>query len=161
MTIPTLLALGAFACLLIACVCDVTRFEIPDSLSVAILLLAVGFGLLVPAFAWGSHALAVIAMFAVGLLLFALGWMGGGDVKLLVAAAAWTGLAGLPVLLIGMALGGGLLALVLILTRTGARLADFPHERMPRVFQLGAPMPYAIAITLGAAFWGWRAWPLA
>jgi prepilin peptidase CpaA len=160
MTLPLLLAMAAFACLLLACVSDVTRFEIPDSLSIAMLLLAIGFGLLVPGFAWGPHALAVLAMFAVGLLLFALGWMGGGDVKLLVAAAAWTGLAGLPALLIGMAFGGGLLALVLILTRTGARLASLPDDRMPRVFQAGAPMPYAIAITIGAAFWGWRAWPL-
>lgn len=160
MTVATLLALAAFACLLLACLSDVTRFEIPDSLSIAMLVLAVGFGLLAPGFAWGAHALAVLAMFAIGLLLFALGWMGGGDVKLLVAAAAWTGLAGLPILLIGMALGGGLLALVLILTRTGARLADMPAERMPRVFQAGAPMPYAIAITIGAAFWGWRTWPL-
>lgn len=161
MTLAALLALAAFACLLLACVADVTRFEIPDSLSIAILLLAFGFGLLVPGFAWGAHLLALLAMFAIGLLLFALGWMGGGDVKLLVAAAAWTGLAGLPALLIGMALGGGLLALLLILTRMGARLASLPAERMPRVFQRDAPMPYAIAITIGAAFSGWRTWPLA
>jgi prepilin peptidase CpaA len=160
MTLVMLLPLAAFACLLVACACDVTRFEIPDSLSVAILALALGFLLLTPGTAWGAHLLAIAAMFAIGLLLFALGWMGGGDVKLLVATAAWTGLGGLPALLIGMALGGGVLALVLIATRAGARLASLPAERMPRLFRPDAPMPYAIAITAGAFFWGWRAWPL-
>ena len=51
-------------------------------------------------------------MFAFGLLAFARGWLGGGDVKLMTAIAAWTGITGLPLLFIAVSVAGGGLALV-------------------------------------------------
>ncbi len=155
-----LLVAGALLCLLVGAGFDLARFEIPDTLSILLLVGAVLFGLLVPGFAWGAHALALLAMFAVGLLLFALGWMGGGDVKLLTAFAAWTGLSGLPAFLTGVALAGGVLALVLIVARTGLKAAGRAPEAMPRLFRPGAPLPYAVAIAAGGLFWAARSWPV-
>jgi prepilin peptidase CpaA len=160
MTLPELLVLLALSCLLAAAVSDVTRFEIPDGISVALTVLAIGFGLAVPGFPWLWHAAAMLAMFAAGAGLFAIGWMGGGDVKLLTATAAWVGLKGLVLQLAGVAVAGGLLAAVLLLARAGFRLANVPDEKMPRVFQPGAPMPYAVAIAGGTIWWGWKTWPL-
>lgn len=159
MSLPELLVLGALLCLVVGAGFDLARFEIPDTLSILLLAGALLYGLLTPGFAWGSHALAVLALFAVGLLLFALGWMGGGDVKLLTAFAAWTGLSGLPLFLTGVALAGGALALLLLLARSGLKLAGRAAQDMPRLFRPGAPLPYAVAIAAGGLFWAWRSWP--
>ncbi|MFN3370481.1 MAG: prepilin peptidase [Sphingomonadaceae bacterium] len=156
MTPADLLILGALLCLLVGAGFDLARFEIPDTLSILLLVGAVILGLLTPGFGWGSHALALLAMFAVGLLLFALGWMGGGDVKLLTAFAAWTGLKGLPLFLTGVALAGGVLALVLIGTRSALKAAGRAPETMPKLFRPDAPMPYAVAIAAGGIFWALR-----
>lgn len=156
----TLLAL-ALLCLLAAAIADVTRFEIPDTLSIALIALAVAFGFTQPDFPWLLHGGALVLMFGLGALLFSLGWMGGGDVKVLTGTAAWVGLQGLLMQLAGVAIAGGLLALVLIVVRAGGRLADVPADRMPRVFQAGAPLPYAVAIAGGTIWWAWRNWPLA
>lgn len=160
MSLPMVLMLLAMLCLLAACVADAWRFEIPDSLSIAILALAVVYGFTQPGFGWGWHLLAVALVFAAGLILFARGWMGGGDVKLMTAVAGWTGVAGLPALLTGMAIAGGVLALVLLATRAALRVADLPAERTPGLFRDGAPMPYAIAIAGGTLWWAMRSMPL-
>ncbi len=145
--------------LLVACVCDLRRFEIPDSLSILLLVTAVLFGIVTPGFAWGWHAAGLALMFAVGLGLFAIGWMGGGDIKLMVGMSAWTGLFGLPAFLLGTVLAGGVLAAVLLVSRKGFSLAGFETGRMPGPLQPGAPLPYAIAITAGAMWWATKALP--
>ena len=161
MMIAEILLFLALGCLILACITDVVRFEIPDWISIAILVLAVGYGLTQPDFGWWSHLLAIVAMFVLGMLLFGTGVMGGGDVKLLVASSAWTGLSGLPPMLLGVALAGGLLAFLLLVVREGLRQANVPEERLPGMFRAGAPLPYALAITAGMLWWGWQAWPLA
>jgi prepilin peptidase CpaA len=156
-----LLAAGAAAlALLVSCVCDLRRFEIPDTLSVVILLAAFAFGLATPGFEWLWHLAGLGLMFAVGLGLFAAGWMGGGDIKLLVAVAMWTGLGGLPALLVGVSLAGGALALVLLGSRAVLKASGMPFETMPGPLKPGAPMPYALAITGGALWWAAKSWPL-
>jgi prepilin peptidase CpaA len=157
-----LLCVGAAGlALLIACLCDLRRFEIPDTLSIVILLSAFAFGLATPGFEWLWHLAGLGLMFAVGLGLFAAGWMGGGDIKLLVATAMWTGLQGLAPFLLGVSLAGGGLAIVLLGSRAALKATGVAHERMPGPLRPGAPMPYAIAITGGALWWAMRAWPLA
>jgi prepilin peptidase CpaA len=157
-----LLAAGAAAlALLISCICDLRRFEIPDTLSVVILLAAFAFGLATPGFDWLWHLAGLGLMFAVGLGLFAAGWMGGGDIKLLVATAMWTGLAGLPAFLVGVSIAGGALALVLLGSRAALKAAGLAFDRMPGPLRPGAPMPYALAIAGGAFWWAARSWPLA
>ena len=153
--LPTALALAALACVAAAAICDVCTFEIPDELSIALVVLALAYGALTPGFGWVSHIAAPVAVFAVGLLLFAKGWMGGGDIKLLTAIAAWTGLAGLLPLLVGISLSGGALALVLIIARRALK-----GKAVSRVFAADAPIPYAVAILGGTLWWARLVWPL-
>lgn len=153
MTLPLLFALLALGCLVAAAVFDMVTFEIPDTLSIVILAAALGYGWATPGFEWVSHGLAVLVMFGVGLLLFSRGWMGGGDIKVLVAVAGWTGLAGLPMQLAYVAIAGGILALALIIARRGLAAAGRGPELLPKLFRIDAPLPYAVAILFGTLWW--------
>lgn len=155
MTPAELLALPAIAILLVAAGFDLVRMEIPDRLPLLLLLLTGGVAILSPEVPILSALGAWSAVLLLGLFLFARGWMGGGDVKLLVALAPMAGLGGLPTLLAAIAVSGGLLALALLLARAGVRgwMGDGgPH---PLVLKAGAPLPYAVAIALGGGAWAW------
>lgn len=160
MTLPLILLSLTGLLLLAACYTDIQRFQIPDFIPIAVLALVIPFGLAQPDFSWGWHIAGFALMFAVGLGLFAAGWMGGGDIKLLIATAAWTGLKGLPAFLAGVTLAGGLLALALLASRAALARAGTPPEAMPGPLRPSAPLPYAIAIAGGAFWWAWRSWPL-
>jgi len=110
------------------------------------------------------------------LLLFLIGAMGGGDVKLMAAVGAWVGLAQVGTLLIMSALAGGLLAVgyvlvnkkmleslrnMLELLRHHVAEGLAPHPIL-NVRQEGTlRLPYGLAIAIGTfycvgnAFW-WR-----
>jgi prepilin peptidase CpaA len=136
--------LSILACLLlVAAVTDLRARIIPNMLNLAIAMLA-------PAFWWASGIAfwpdvplqlgLGIAVFAAFTLLFALGMMGGGDVKMLGALALWFPWQMLMAILFAMAMIGGLVTLVTIV-----------HHRMTR--QPGPPeVPYGIAIS-AAALW--------
>src|SRR5579875_1130460 len=114
-----LAALAAFAALMLAAaVEDFRRLVIPNRLILALIAtwpLYLATGALAP-------VAALAALGAVGALLFARGLIGGGDVKLLCAAALWAGPAATPRLLVLTALFGGVLSLIL-LSPLGARLS--------------------------------------
>ena len=158
--ITSILAIAALACVTAGMVTDLVRFEIPDGLSIALLVLAMAYGLLTPGFSWLSHAGAVALVFGVGLFIFSRGWMGGGDIKLLTGIAAWTGLEGLTMQLTATALAGGGLALMLLLARGGMAAAGVEAEQIPKLFRRDAPLPYAVAIALGTCWWARQAWPI-
>lgn len=154
--LPAILAGLGGGLLLLAALSDLRRFEIPDALSIGLALLALlhlavlpdGFLALLPA-RLGGFAL----VFAAGVLLFALGVMGGGDVKLLSALALWTSLAGLPRLLLPILFSGGVLAIVLLAARWLAAVVVPAGRAPPPLLARGAPLPYAVAIFAGTAFW--------
>ena len=160
MTLALAFALVALACLVAAAIADMRTFEIPNALSIGLLAAAVGYGLVTPVFDWLMHGASLVAMFTVGLAVFSRGWMGGGDIKLLVALAAWTPLGGLLLQLALVGIAGGVLALVLIIARRGAAAAGRSPETVPRMFRNDAPLPYAAAILGGAVWWGALNWPL-
>ncbi len=81
-----------------------------------------------------------LAVFAIFTGLFALGMMGGGDVKLLGALALWLSWRDMLILFIVMSLAGGVITLATVL-----------HHRMTR--REGQPeVPYGLAIAL-AGLW--------
>jgi prepilin peptidase CpaA len=94
-----------------------------------------------------------VAVFLASALLFARGYMGGGDVKLLGAASLWAGAAGTPALLLLTGILGGILALFLLMP-FGNQLAAAARGRLgqpiPVERGLATPVPYGIAIA-GAA----------
>ena len=134
-------------------VSDLRTYQIPNTASALIVFSYVVFALCVPT-APRLGALAVgLAVFAVGLLLFVRGAMGGGDVKLLAAAALWCGPHLLAVFAIVTGLAGALLAGIL-LSPLRRILPQAPHEVTAGagLAALRQPMPYGIAISAGGLF---------
>lgn len=98
---------------------DVATYVIPNWIPLAIVaafaVAALAHGLSPAAAAW--HVLGAVTVFTVGAILFHYRVMGGGDVKLMAAAALWTGLAGALMLVVLVSLYGGLLTLGVLALR--------------------------------------------
>ncbi len=136
-------------------VSDAVRYTIPNWLNGAILALWLVALLVLPSDPWWALAAAGL-VFAVGIASFALGLMGGGDVKLLVVLTAWVGW-GLPALqfIFMTAMMGGLLVLVVLLLRVlvpPVLRRGNPERVMPRLLTRKEPVPYGLAIA-GAFLW--------
>ena len=149
----------AVIALIIAALADVIEFEVPNTLSIVVAAMAVVYGLLHPGTVWWSHALALVLMFAFGLLAFARGWLGGGDVKLMTATAAWTGIFGLPTFFLATSLAGGVLLCTLYAVRRGWRAVGLAAPVRVKVLNETAPIPYAVAVAVGAIWWAFTRHP--
>lgn len=129
--------------LVIAAVGDIRRYIIPNTLCITVAALALPYWI-ATSLATGQPLLPVLGLqlgiaflvFAGFALLFALGAMGGGDVKLIAALALWVPASRIPEMLFVVALAGGLLALALILVR---RLRGVANRAVP----------YGVAIAAG------------
>jgi prepilin peptidase CpaA len=137
----TWVLLGALAVLLVAaCWCDLRSRTIPNGLNLAIALLAIPFWWSAGLPLWPDAALQLGvagALFGLFAIAFALGAMGGGDVKLVAAIALWLPFQAVVALLFIMSLAGGALTLAMFL---GHRLA----RRGGRL-----EIPYGVAIAFG------------
>jgi prepilin peptidase CpaA len=149
--------------LVCAVVTDVTRRRVPNVISAGVLVTGI-------AVTWYDHGFltALGGLAAAAVLILALfapwraGGIGGGDVKLAAAVAAWVGLPHLIwfVLVTGVA-GGAVAALYYLLARAPTRtevrtnlvLAGLQGELPPvPSHRSGHPsVPYAVAIAAGAA----------
>ncbi|HJT40074.1 MAG TPA: prepilin peptidase [Sphingobium sp.] len=94
------------------------------------------------------NATLFLAVFALGSLLFALRWMGGGDVKLLAACALWFDWSGALPWFIYVTVGGGLLALLIMAGRRMVPRAAREGSSLA-IFAGNGPIPYGVAIALG------------
>jgi prepilin peptidase CpaA len=150
-----LLLFGVFAALVVqAAVRDLVSYLIPNWIPVALV------AAFVPA-AIASHvslnealiAVAIgVGLLVIGVAMFALRWMGGGDAKLMAAAGLWLGLSGLGPFVAYTSLAGGGLALILLAMRS-AWLRPFAAGGPSWVGRLAAPggaAPYGVAIAIGA-----------
>ena len=108
-----------------------------------------------------SGAMAALAVFAIALLCWTRGWVGGGDVKLLGAIALAVPPASVPMLVFVMGMTGGLLALFYLSARRvmPAPAASRPQSLIARALRAerwrirrGGPLPYACAIAAGGLF---------
>lgn len=136
-----------------AAISDLVSYRIPNWVSLALiasfLLAAVIAGQ--PLSAIGGHVLAGLVALAATIALFAVGAFGGGDVKLFAACAVWAGPSGLAEYCLWMALGGGALAVVLLVLRQIPLVAvtsNFPA--LNQILTAKAGMPYGVAIAIGA-----------
>jgi prepilin peptidase CpaA len=148
----SILALAAFAGLLIYAACsDIARMIIPNWVSIAmsaafpVLALANG----MPLADLGMHILFGAAVLAVGFFLFAANILGGGDAKLLAAAAVWTGFAGFWPFIFWTALAGGLMALVLVTARQFVKQTETNPPFVNHLLQKQNGIPYGVAIMCG------------
>jgi prepilin peptidase CpaA len=135
---------------------DFRRLTIPNLVPAALgLLWPAYFAISAPSLYGALAAIGcALAVFLVGAALFARGWLGGGDVKLLTAAVLWAGPAGTPGLLVTTGVLGGVMALFLLVP-FGAQLAASARLMLGQIplgheSGSGTPIPYGIAIA-GAA----------
>ena len=101
-----------FSLLLVAVVSDLRTREIPDGVTVGLLLIAIAaatFGW--AELRWWMVLSGAVAGLLIGLLLFRFAHLGGGDAKLIIGLGASLGPVALLFVLFWMALAGGLLAL--------------------------------------------------
>jgi Flp pilus assembly protein protease CpaA len=170
-SIPSLLTVAIpFVCaalLVAAAATDLAARIIPNR--IPLLLLALGLalhlaqGTLLPGLAVAG------VVFALLLLAWHFGAMGGGDVKLLAATAFCVAPVAVPVLIMRVALAGGVLGLAYLVARRAVPMpAGMPAPRTARSFaaeclalparvlraerwRIGrhAPLPYGIAIAIG------------
>ena len=138
--LPSLL-LGILAVLLvIAAVIDVRTFTISNRLNLVVALLAPLYWLAAGLPLWPDAAIQVAVAAGVFLLLagaFAIGMMGGGDVKLAAALALWFAPAATLLFLVVMSLAGGVLTLGLLVAHRLRSKAGRPE------------IPYGVAIAFG------------
>lgn len=158
--ITTGLTAGGMALLLAAGAEDFATRLVSNRLSLALALCGVGLR-------WREGALwigllAALAVFLAGAFCWRRGWLGGGDVKLLGAAALFVAPARIPALLLATSLAGGVLALLYLALAAlppaaparpraawlPARLLRIERWRIRR----HGPLPYASAIAAGAVF---------
>lgn len=139
--------------LIFAALYDLTTYRIPNGTSVAVVVSfaasAATSGLAPTEIL--LHVGAGLTMLSLGVALFALRLIGGGDAKLLASVALWMGFHSLPVFLVVVALLGGVLAAAIVF----ARRISFPPSwhGVPWLARLIAPgqgLPYGVAISAGA-----------
>jgi prepilin peptidase CpaA len=134
---------------------DFRRLVIPNLLPIVLCALWPVYFAFAPSFYGAVTSIGcALAVFLVGAVLFARGWLGGGDVKLLCAAMLWAGPAGTPTLLLLTGVLGGALALFLLMP-FGSQIAMavralLGQPSMSAERGLATPVPYGVAIA-GAA----------
>ena len=158
------LVLAFPALAIVAAVKDATSYTIPNWISLALIGLfpsaALAVGLPLPTL--GVHLALGFAALVVGMIMFSLRWIGGGDAKLFAALALWVGWPGMLTLTLGAAQVGGLLALFLLLARSVALrpLMLLGPRWVVRLAEPGEGVPYGVAIAAGA-LWALPASPFA
>ena len=150
----TMLVLVPFvALLLLAAGWDLASYTIPNFISAAALvafaLFALSTGLTITALE--GHVLAGIIGLFCAFLLFALGYIGGGDAKLFACIALWFGMHDLGEYVLIASLFGGALTLALLAARKyplPSVLAAQPW--IARLHEPRAGIPYGVALAAGA-----------
>jgi prepilin peptidase CpaA len=131
---------------------DFLTYKIPNwltvGMAVAFFPMAFVTGMPMESILWQS--VAAMVMLAAGFGLFAAGWFGGGDAKLLAAASLWFGWPALAHFLIYTALAGGVLAIVVAFWS----MLDIDqevrgHTWIKRWMNIKPDVPYGVAFAVG------------
>lgn len=135
----------------VAAILDVRTRRIPNALSAAVALVALGIHAPLGWAAAGQSALAMALVLAFGTGAFAAGWFGGGDVKLLSACAGVAGMQGLVPMVLAVFLAGGVLTIGVAIRdgRFGALLRSTAGVAAGAVPVERTCVPYAVAIAAG------------
>ena len=152
MILPFLMLMIFAASMLTTVYKDATTMTIPNWTS---LLVLAGFFLVVP-FAWqgwaifGEHLASGMLMFAIGFAMFAFGWLGGGDAKLMAATSFWWTFPDLLNYVFYTTLAGGALGIFILFGRQFVPARVLTHPWMYRMIKDDKHMPYGLALAFGA-----------
>lgn len=131
---------------------DATSMTIPNWISLAVIA---GFILVTP-FVWESwsvfsqHILVGLTFFAAGFAMFAFGWLGGGDAKLMAATALWWQWDDAIIYILYTTMIGGALALALVFGRRFIPERVLTARWAHHLFRDEKKMPYGLALAAGA-----------
>ncbi len=132
---------------LVAAISDVRAYRIPNSVSFALVLLFPVYVLCAPTeVSWQQHMMVFVLVLVIGLMMFSGNLAGAGDIKLLSAAALWSGANLIGVLIVTTGLAGGLLALCIGIVRI---LRHKASGGMSLSGLAKVPIPYGVAIAIG------------
>jgi prepilin peptidase CpaA len=156
-TISSGLVVATAALLVISALHDTAFRTVPNSVSICLALCGIALhterGDLQAAF------LAALIVFTAAAFCWRRGWMGGGDVKLLAAAAFVAAPAQVPLMIAWTGMAGGLLSIPYLIGRARpmAHRPSRPQLFLARIVRAerwrlhrGGPLPYAVAIAAGA-----------
>lgn len=136
-----------------AAVKDTMTMTIPNWMNVTLALMFVP-AAIAAGISWpvaGYHLLVGLTAFVLSFGLFAFGLFGGGDAKMIPGVLLWIGPGGVLEFIVGMTLGGGALAVIVVLMRKAV-----PVELAPpfarKVLSSESGIPYGVAIATGALF---------
>jgi prepilin peptidase CpaA len=152
MILPALLFFVFAVPLVMAALKDATSMTIPNKVSLAMLG---GFILMVP-FTWqgfpelGEHLAVGLTFFAAGFAMFAFGWLGGGDAKLMAATAIWFTWPDAVHYIFYTTLFGAILAFGLIVGRKFIPVRVLTAPWAYAMFKDETKMPYGLALAAGA-----------
>lgn len=138
-------------CFTLAAVSDLFTMKIPNTLPA---ILVVGFLVLAPllGMGWSDIGMALVASLAVFVVcfsLFAANVMGGGDAKLLTAAACWFGFSqSLLIFLVATAFLGGILTIAVLLIRGHSNSVLAIGIALPKSLTTANKIPYGIGIAV-------------
>lgn len=156
-TIAQIVVAAAFGgCLVVIAVCDLSSYSIPNSVCIALAwLFVVATPLSRAEISFLSHLYSFLAVFAVGVVAFRFGILGGGDVKSWAVIAAWYDLNSLSTQVLYVTLIGAGLGLLVLACRRAVSgryaLNRMALLRVPRLLRVGEPVPYGVAIAAGTA----------
>jgi Flp pilus assembly protein protease CpaA len=157
MTNPALLQIAIVVfvgSLIVATITDIVWLRIPNWIPVCVAVLFLVAAMAEPRSPawWGSHLGAGGIVLLAGVVIFAWGKIGGGDVKLLTGVALWFGLGQLPALLLAIGVVGGVVSIACVVLRGFGSGAMLEYYGMRAVaLEKGQGVPYAVAI--GAGCW--------
>ncbi|PHS78792.1 MAG: hypothetical protein COB59_05150 [Rhodospirillaceae bacterium] len=131
---------------------DARKLRIPNWISLALMAGFVGsafsVGLSFDVLLWHLAAGATTLVFGFGL--FAFGYFGGGDAKLMAVSALWIGWDHLVFFVFAVLLVGGVLSLLVVVLRKGLGLwPDWLVKNAEGLFTPNKAVPYGIAIAAG------------
>lgn len=143
LTFSLLMAMAAFK--------DAATMTIPNWISLAI----VGAFVIAIPFTWQGlpllleHLSVGLVFFLAGFAMFAFGWLGGGDAKLMAATALWWTWPDSVVYIFYTAIAGGALALFLLIGRKYVPVRVLTSSWAHMMFKDEKKMPYGIALAVG------------
>jgi prepilin peptidase CpaA len=143
-----------FGLLTVAMLTDLEALRIPNRLCLALVAIYPAHLLASPvAVDWPGALMLATAVFVVGLVPFAAGWIGGGDVKLTAATTLWVGPASFSLFVLATTIVGGVIALLMLskFRFVLAQIADVAGFSEIRDIVLGRSIPYGVAMAVG----GW------
>ena len=134
---------------------DLFTMTIPNRVSIALVLAFFGAALVsaMPLQVFWGHLGCGLLTLLITMFMFARGWLGGGDAKLLSATVLWIGPENLVTYLIAMTLLGGALAIAILVYRALIMPSWLIRQDWAlRLHEQGSGIPYGIALA-GAGLW--------